>query len=273
VPLGRWRLLVWSLLGLYFGAGIVVTLAATAWTAVQPFPGQVPSLAALHHATLDNFKHLPWADVRRAAAHTVVLVLAVPSVALVLSVVFSWVVLRSRSRLRFAYDFIAFLPQAVPPVIFAFAAFVGALFLLPSLFPADFYHSLPLLAIVMALVYLAFGSRVTNGSMIQIHPELEEAAQMSGSKPLGVLRRITVPLMRPALVYGWVWMALLTFRELTLPAMLNSRQNQTLSVLVYQQWVSTQTRAAALTLVMVGVMMPLLPLYWRLTRRQADTAG
>jgi iron(III) transport system permease protein len=266
VALGRWKVLAWILIGGYFVVGVAVTLAITAWTAFQPFAGQTPSPAALEHLTPDNFGHLPWDTVAIAALHTMVLVLATPSLALLLAVVFSWVVLRSGSRLRLAYDFVAFLPQGVPSVIFAFAAFIAALFLLPAIVPSQFYRSLALLVLVLTLVFLSFATRLTNAALVQIHSELEEAAQVAGASAATVLRRVTLPLIRPALSTGWVWMAFLAYRELAVPTMLNSPDNQTLAVVVYQQWTSNQTYAAALTVVMLLVTVPFVPLAWRLTR-------
>lgn len=269
VRLGRWRIAVWILVGVYFAWGIVVTIGIIVWTAIQPFPGLQPSASALRHSTLANFRGLPWATIRSDVGHTLVLMVVAPTAALALSLVFSLVVLRSRLRWRFAYDFVAFLPQAVPSVILAFAAFVGTLFFLPSFFGQDFYQSLTLLVIVMSVILLAFGTRMTNGALLQIHPELEDAGVMAGASSWRVLRTVTLPLLRPALASSWLWMSLLAFRELTVPAMLQSGSNETLAVLVYSTWQSSETRAAAITCLMLAVLVPLLPLYWRLQRHWA----
>ncbi|MBV9525177.1 MAG: iron ABC transporter permease [Candidatus Dormibacteraeota bacterium] len=267
VRLGKGKFLAWGALSLYFIAGIVVTLIVTLWTAFQPFAGRPLSIQYLQYLTLDNFSHLPWDTVVSSAVHTLLLMILGPTIALVFALAFSWFVLRTRFRLRLAYDFIAFLPQGVPSAIFAFAAFVLALFYLPVL-PSQFYRSMALLVIVWALVYVAFATRLTNAALVQLHPELEEAGQISGASHWAVLRRITIPLIRPALVTGWVWMAFLAFRELTVTAMLGSPDNQTMSVVVYQQWTSNETYAAALTVIMLAVMIPVIPVLWRLTRRQ-----
>jgi len=118
-------------------------------------------------------------------------------------------------------------------------------------------------------VYTAFATRLTNAAILQLHPELEEAGEVSGASQWTVLRRITLPLIRPALTTGWVWMAFLAFRELTVTAMLASPDNQTMSVVVYQQWASDETYAAALTVIMLAVILPLIPILWRLSRHQS----
>jgi len=191
---------------------------------------------------------------------------SVPLLALAMSLIFSWVVLRTRSSLRVAFDFVAFLPHAVPSTIFAFVALVFALALSGGVF--DLSGSLLLIVIVMAIVMLSFGSRITNSALIQIHTELEEAAYVAGASPIGTLRRVIVPLLLPALLFGWLWIALLTFRELTIPMILFSAVNITYSVAVWGLWYSGSfDAAAAANLVMMALLLPLVVVYLRYAGR------
>ena len=92
-----------------------------------------------------------------------------------------WVVLRSKLRFRIALDAVAFLPHAVPGIIFALGAVLVALFLLPQWLPL--YGSLTLIVLVCATGWIAFGTRVVNASLMQIHSELEEAGLAAGATP------------------------------------------------------------------------------------------
>ena len=65
-----------------------------------------------------------------------------------------------------------------------------------------------LVFIVYVIARLSYGTRMTNSALIQIHRELDEAAQMSGAGTFGVLRRILLPLLAPTVLYAWVWIAL-----------------------------------------------------------------
>jgi iron(III) transport system permease protein len=177
------------------------------------------------------------------------------------------VVLRTRSRLRVTFDFIAFLPHAVPSTIFAFVALVFALALSGGAF--DLSGSLLLIVVVMAIVMLSFGSRITNSALIQIHTELEEAAYIAGASLIGTLRCVIVPLLLPALLFGWLWIALLAFRELTIPMILFSPGNITYSVAVWSLWYSGAfNAAAAANLVMMALLLPLVVIYLRYARRK-----
>src|SRR5262249_33241013 len=122
--------------------------------------------------------------------------------------------------------------------------------------------------IVMAIVMLSFGSRITNSALIQIHTELEEAAYMAGASLFGTLRRVVVPLLLPALLFGWLWIALLTFRELTIPMILFSAGNVTYSVAVWGLWYGGSfDAAAAANRVMIVLLLPLVVLSLRYPRR------
>jgi iron(III) transport system permease protein len=265
VRLGRWAVAAWGFVAFYFVIAKLMPLAMMIWASLLPY-FQPLSITALANVSLKNYETLDWSLLTRAAINTAILMVAVPALALGMSLVFSWVVLRSRHRFRLAFDFIAFLPHAVPSTVFAFVALVFALSL--SAGPIDLSGSLLLVILVMAVVMLSFGTRITNAALIQIDRELEEAAYLSGASLLGVLRRIILPLLKPALLFGWLWIALLAARELTIPTILFSPENISFSVAVWSLWYSgSLTMAAAANLIMLALLLPLVILYVRYTGR------
>ena len=93
---------------------------------------------------------------------------------------------------------------------------------------------------------------------------------MAGASTARTLRRVLLPLMAPSLTYAWLWIALLTFRELTLAVLLTTRANITLPVVVWSLWLSGQIgRGAALTLLMLALLVPFIALYWIVAGRRA----
>ena len=109
---------------------------------------------------------------------------------------------------------------------------------------------------------------MTNSAMIQIHHELDEAARVSGAGTAGVLRSVLLPLLTPTILYAWIWIALLTYRELTLPVVLATGTNLPFSVLVWSYVQSSSYgRASAAALIMLAVMVPFLLLYWIVARK------
>src|SRR5262249_4153519 len=162
---------------------------------------------------------------------------------------------------------IAFLPQVVPEVIFAVGALFAALFLLRGVF--DLYGTLTLLLLVYVLLRISFATRMVNGALVQVHRELEEAAATSGASAMTALRRIVVPLLKPALLNAWLWVALLTVRELTVVTILFAATVPTLPLVVWGLWHGgSLTQSAATTLLMVVALAPLLVLYSIVGERQ-----
>ena len=263
VELGSWQWAAWGFVVFYFIISKAMPLLMMTWASLLPY-FQPLSLRAFANLSFSNYENLDWSLLLRGLTNTGVLMLTVPLIALAMSLLFSWVVLRCRSRYRIAFDFIAFLPHAVPSTVFAFVALVFALFVHNDFI--DLSGSLLLVVIVMSVGALSFGSRITNGALIQIHPELEEQAYISGASMFDVLRLVIFPLLKPAFLFGWLWIALLTFRELTVPAILFSPDNITFSVAVWSLWYGgSLTEAAAVNLIMIGLLLPLVVLYWRYT--------
>lgn len=261
VELGSWKPLAWLFVMAWIGLALVIPLLCLIWAALLPY-FQPPSLAALHVVSLKNVQGLPWPLVRRGMANTFTLALAAPTLALAFSVVFSWVVLRWRNRLRLSFEYVAFLPHAVPGLIFAFAALLAALFVVRG--PVDLYGTLTLILIVYVIQQLPFGSRMTNAALIQVHTELEEAAQASGASLFETMRRVILPLLRPALLYAWLFLALFSFRELTVAALLFSPRNITLPMVIWGLFNAGQiSQASAVSLVMMAVLLPLVLIYMR----------
>jgi len=93
-----------------------------------------------------------------------------------------------------------------------------------------------------------------NGALTQIHKELEEAGIVSRARRLTVLMRITLPLVLPPFIMGFIWVASHAFRSLTIPLMLSTQETETLSVLLYFLWDRNADFSAAAALGMLLIV-------------------
>ena len=86
---------------------------------------------------------------------------------------------------------------------------------------------------LLALItqYIAFATRTTNAAITQIHKELEEAGEASGASQLRVLWQITFPLIRPAFIAAWLWVAAHAVRAFSVRV--NARQQGQLALVGY----------------------------------------
>jgi len=136
------------------------------------------------------------------------------------------------------------------------------------------YGTIFVLMAVYVVCWISFGTRVLNNSMIQVHRELEEAAQVGGASTLRVLTKIIAPLIKPGLVYVWIWTSLSAYRELTMAVFLASPKSQVLSTYIWGQWHGGGLGdAAAIAIVMIAMMSPLVTCFWVYARKQQHIAS
>jgi iron(III) transport system permease protein len=110
--------------------------------------------------------------------------------------------------------------------------------------------------------------------MIQVHGELEEAAQVGGVPAIKILTKVIVPLIKPGLVYTWIWTSLSAYRELTMAVFLSSPKSQLLSTYIWGQWHGGGLGdAAAIAIMMIAVMSPVVTTFWIYARKQQQVAS
>lgn len=126
--------------------------------------------------------------------------------------------------------------------------------------------------IVLAHVYYNFslGVRVVAPSWSSIDRKHRELAASLGESPIGILRRVTFPLLRPALLNGFMLMFVYTFLSFGIILVFGGVQSATLEVAIYQAWFFELdlVRAALLSLLQLLLLSFLLMLA---SRRQERT--
>lgn len=270
IDAGRWVYACWAFICIYFFVGLMLPILLVGFVAFMPYL-TAPSLEALNLLTWVNFERMNWEYVLRGLRNTVILMAVVPPVILVLAFCVSWLVVRSRSRARYLLEFGAFLPHTIPRVVISVGALLLALYVVQNYLPI--YGTVWILVGVYVIVWLPFGTRALNSSMIQIHKELEEAAYTSGLSMGRTVRRVMVPLLRPTLLSVWIWTGLLVYREMTVAVFLISQDNVTLPAIVWGRWTQgSPTSAAAITVLMMLAFIPLLLISWRFARRSRISA-
>jgi iron(III) transport system permease protein len=269
VKLKHRRTIIWGGIILFFLISKILPLLLLGWAAIMPWL-QVPTLEALSNVSLVSFSKVDWGLVWEGFKNSALLMIIVPTITTILSIVISWILVRSKFRGKVLIDFFAFLPHAVPNIIFAVSTVVIALFLLPTWIPL--YGTLNILVLAYCLVWIAFGTRSFSSAMTQIHKELDEAGMVSGMSIYAVLLRILLPLLRPVLFNSWLWIALLVGREFTMASLLSTtRENMTMPVVTWSYWHGGQmSEASAVALVTIAFMVPIVALYWIVSRRRLE---
>ena len=266
LKLGPFKGVALALIALYFLLAVLAPLSLLLWTSLTPYLApvsweMVPKLGLdQHRALLDNTR------MGQATWMSVWVSMLSATVVTVLALLVAWTVLRGKGRGRNLIDTLSFLPLAIPGTMIGMAL----IYVYLTLSAVPVYGTPWILVIAYVTVYLSFTSRAASATMIQLHPELEEAARTSGATPAYAVRRIVLPLMLPALVGAWVWVVAHVMRELSTALLLQGDNNATVSVQLWSYWSGGEPNKAAAVGVWLVVAMTVVTIVWQwLSERRA----
>ncbi len=259
VELGRYKYWGVAFVLFYLLLAVVLPILVIVWTSLLPYV-QMPSIEALSKLNFANYDDLyTIMGGPKVIRNTILLMVTVPVLVLFFSFMTSWVVVRTRLRMRQTMDTIAMLPHAIPGLAFAFALFIL------GLVASRWLPWLPLRGTVMIIIIanslnrLAYGTRITNAALLQVTPELEECARVCGASNVSVMWRIIAPLIKPSLIFAGLWTAMLTFREVSMALFLTETKNLVLAASVWMLWrdgdLSVASAAATVMVLITGVLM------------------
>jgi iron(III) transport system permease protein len=165
------------------------------------------------------------------------------------TVLSGWLAVRRRPG-AWLLDQLATVPLVFPGIVLGVAMiqiFLAA--------PLPIYGTIWAFIVAFAIRYLPYGMRYASSGMLQVHPELEEAAGIAGGSLMLTLRRIVIPLTRPAIVSGWLFIFLVAARDVSLAVMLASPSAEPVAVAMFDLWGNGQgTELAAFGLVWTAMM-------------------
>lgn len=262
LSLGRARYLAGGML-LLLTTLLLGPVLVLVWASVLPFY-MPPSTAVLGSLTLENY----WRVLQRPLVQSGMLNSLVVGVSAACLVTLgmactSWTVVRSRVAAKWIVDALASLPLVFPGIVLGLAVLQIFLAL-----PLPLYGTVAALVYGFALRFMPYGLRYTYAGVLSVHEELEESARVSGAGTLTVLRRIVLPLMQPAMLAAWVYVFLLTVRDLSIALLLSGPHSQVVSVVILDMWQNGQITEFAAFSVMLTILLVVLTLvFWRGTER------
>ncbi|MFU8872715.1 ABC transporter permease [Micromonospora sp. SL4-19] len=260
IELGKWRPLAGAAIIGYFVLTVILPLLLLVYTSLLPYY-QKPSGKAFKSMTLDNYNALlDMSKATTALKNSLFLGAAAATLVMILMAVAAWIVVRSGIRGRKLLDLLSFAPLVIPGLVLGLSLqFVY----LRS--PIAIYGTIWILLVAYCTRYLPYGMRYAVTSMQQISAELEESAAVSGATWWQVFRRVLLPLLMPGLLAGWIYIFVVSFRELSSSILLYSSGNEVLSILIWEQFENGKfTVLAALGVVMIAVLMVLVSIAYKL---------
>jgi len=263
IDLGKWKYLTLAIFLCYFALVVVLPFLVLLWSSFQSFYS-VPSIAAVKNMSLDTYRFiLQYPNFSRAAWNSGLLGLATATIVMLLTSVICWIVIRTRLPGRELLDQLASSSLVIPGLVFGLALMVFFLN-----FDVGIYGTMWILLIAYVARFMPYGMRYNTTSMLQIHKELEESAEMSGSSWLTTFRRILLPLLKPGLLAGWLFVVIVSMRVLSSSILLYSPGNEVLPILVWELLEAGQlVELSALGVLFIGALFILTMVAQLLSKR------
>jgi iron(III) transport system permease protein len=156
------------------------------------------------------------------------------------------------------------MPLIVPGLVLGVALL--AIYLRTPWLPV--YGTLWILFIAYLTRFMPYGMRYAATSMFQIGRELEESAAMSGAGWLATFRRVVLPLLVPGFVAGWIYILIVSVRELGSSVLLYSPGREVLSIVIWEYWRDGNLPyVGALGIMMIGTLVVLVGIAYKLGAR------
>ena len=261
--LGPWKWVGFSFLMVYFLFVVLLPFLVLFWASFLPFFA-APSWSALDKLSLDNYRYLStFRPFWQAMQNSIILSTLTATVAMVLTSLVAWIVYKSKLRGAWILDFLAFVPITIPGIVMGMS-----LILLYVAFPIPIYGTIWVLLIAYVTRFIPYGMRSSSGSILQIHSELEEAAAASGASWWETFKRVTLPLLRPGFVAGWIYICIVSFREFSTSVLLATGESRVLSILLFTMFEQGQvTIVAAIGVLMIVTLLTVVGTFYKLTGR------
>jgi iron(III) transport system permease protein len=235
IDLGRWRWLAAAVFVVYFLLIVALPFMVLLWSSFQKFYS-VPSVAALHNLTLDAYRFIfSYPTLASSVWNSLLLSFGSATLIMLLTSVICWIVVKTKLPGRWLLDNLASLPMVFPGLVLGLAIMIFYLNV-----DIGIYGTIWIMFLAYVTRFLPYGLRYNTTSMLQIHKELEESAEMSGASWWTVFVRIILPLLKPGLMAGWIYIVIVSIRELSASILLYSPGTEVVSIVIWELWENGQ---------------------------------
>ncbi len=263
IDLGNWRYVTAAIFIVYFMIIVLLPFLVLVWSSLQKFYS-APSWEALGRASFNSYRAvLDYPQFGSIVWNSLVLAVGTAMTVMLVSAVIAWIVVRTKVRGRWMLDNIASLPLVFPGLVLGLAIMVCYLTV-----DIGVYGTLWIIFIAYVTRFLPYGMRYNSASMLQIHKELEESAAMSGASWSMTFRRIVLPLLKPGLLAGFIYVMIVSIRELSSSILLYSPGSEVVSIMIWELWQNGQyVELSALGVMLIIALFCLVLVAQLLSRR------
>lgn len=247
VDLGRWR---WAALGLslsYLLMAVILPLLALGLVSVSVrWEGRFEPGAL----TLANYAYVfTYPLSARAVWNSLKLAVVGATLCMALAVLVAYAIHRGRGRGRALLDLVSSLPVGFPGIVLAMGILIAYI-------RTPLYSTLWILLVGYVTRFMPYGQRMVSSALLSLSPELDQSSRTSGASWLTTVRRISLPLLKPGILAGWLLLFVIFLREFPISVLLYKGGTEVLSVAVwYFVEHESAVRTAAVAMVQVGLVL------------------
>ncbi len=197
----------------WVGGGVGVLLAfLTLYPTAMLFYGSLSDapVGALGRLTLAHYRHA-YTDpaTYRLMLNSFVFALGTAALSVLFGLVLAWITVRTNAPGRALFELVALAPNVLPPLLVATSwtlvlspriGLLNVAVLRPLGLPPLNIYSMGGMIFVESLVTTPLAFLIIAAALRSMDPTLEEAARLAGSSTMDVARRVTVPLVLPAVL-------------------------------------------------------------------------
>jgi iron(III) transport system permease protein len=256
IDLGRWRYAALGFNLFYLLMAVVLPLLALFLVSISVrWEGRFAPGAL----TLANYAYVfTYPISARAVWNSLRLAVGGATLCMALTMLVAFAIHQGRGRAQALVDLISSLPVGFPGIVLAMGILV-------TYIRTPLYSTLWILLVGYITRFMPYGQRMVSSVLLSLSPELDQSSRTSGASWATTLRRITLPLLKPGLVAGWLLLFVIFLREFPISVLLYKGGLEVLSVAVYY-FVEHETavRTAAVAMVQVALLLGAIVLFRRL---------
>jgi iron(III) transport system permease protein len=193
----------------------------------------------------------------------------------------AWITIRTDAPGRGLFELVALVPNVLPPLLTSTAwvlllspriGLINLAVLRPLGLPPFNVYSMSGMIFVEGLILAPLAFLIISAAMQSMDPTLEEAARIAGSHPLQTARRITTPLIRPAILAAGVLNFVRAIESFDTPAIIAvPARIEVFTTKIFREALSAyppnHNLAATYAMTLLAITMFLVYFYRRLTAR------
>lgn len=251
VDLGKWRTPITVLVSLFSIIMIVIPFASIFMTSFTMNMGK--SFFDLSNLTTRYWKTIFTRDsILSSTLNSLTYATVTAIIGIFISLVLAYFLERTTVPGRKIPDYLITLGSGTPSVVIA----LSLVMTMRGRFGLNIYNTAAIMIVAYLIKYLLMGLRTVVSAMSQVHPSLEEAAQISGAGWVKRYKDITIPLIGASVVAGIFLIFMPVFYELTMSTLLYSSSTKTIGFELYnyQTYHSQQTAAALSSAILIFVI-------------------